>query len=167
VILEDATWKGVTGAATAAIAVIAFATWQDSSRILAADGPSTDKQNPSGYSEELRGGGGVPLQVEVGKHVESMTFNVIYPLPNSTVPKEAIILRGVGAVLGAEIRASVFTDEAYLQNGHFEIASDGSWLYGPCQLKGIGPYNDHTIIVSMEKNGVTLARNVISGVRRL
>lgn len=85
----------------------------------------------------------------------STEFEIKSPSSNSVVDKDVIEVRGVGAISGAKITVSVFTNDWYEQRGTAEISADGHWTYAPVYLKGEGQYNNHTIKAQMTVKGTS------------
>ncbi len=93
-------------------------------------------------------------------------LRVTYPTPNSTVPGEVVQVKGVGADPAATLKVEVLTNQWWPQDGVAHVNADGSWTYSPCHLSGKTPYNNHTIRVTVVRNGQTLRSAEVSGVRR-
>jgi len=93
-------------------------------------------------------------------------LQITYPISNSTVPGPVIELKGVGADPSGTIEVEVLTDEWYVQTGTARINPDGSWTYAPCNLKGEGRFNNHTIRVTIIKGGKRGESTSITGVVR-
>jgi len=96
----------------------------------------------------------------------SSQFRLIYPISDSVVPTNIIMLRGVGALRDDNFEVEVFTNDWYPQTGQAKIDPDGSWTYGPCYLSGQGAFNNHTIRVTLIRNGVRVASAIATGIRR-
>lgn len=80
-------------------------------------------------------------------------LTITSPTKGQTVPKSVIELTGTGAIPGAQLVVSVFTNDDYVQKGTAEIHSDGTWTYKGCHLGGKDEFNNHTITVKMFKGG--------------
>jgi len=83
-------------------------------------------------------------------------FAITYPLDSTKVSTQRIQIKGVGADPSATLAVDVYTDSSYPQDGRGTIYTDGSWMYDGCWLKGKGKDNNHTITVSLMKNGQVL-----------
>lgn len=94
----------------------------------------------------------------------SAELRITYPTDGTTVPVGIIEIEGVGADPTGTIEVKVLTNRWYLQDGVPEISPDGTWTYGPCHLEGSGRYNNHTIKVTIIKNG---KRGESTSVRRV
>jgi hypothetical protein len=93
-------------------------------------------------------------------------FKITDPVPNEIVRTDAIMISGVGAVPGAVIQVSVFTDQSYPQDGEAHIATDGKWWYGPVYFRGHGDHDRHQISARLIVNGVLVAETMVRGARR-
>lgn len=92
----------------------------------------------------------------------TVEFAITEPEDSSQVDRNVVTVKGVGAQPGASIVLEVFTDTWYLQDGEYEIDSDGSWTYAPCHLKGRGSFRfHHNIRAKLIKNGDVTARSTI------
>jgi hypothetical protein len=69
-------------------------------------------------------------------------------------------------VLAAFVANHVLTNDWYVQDGTAVINADGSWSYAPCHLTGKGKYNNHTIKVTIVKNGKRLTSTSVHGIVR-
>lgn len=96
---------------------------------------------------------GVSLSLTWSVGCAEAQLRISYPSSNSTVPGPVIVLRGVGADPAGTLEVQVLTNEWYLQTGRPMINSDGSWSYSPCNLGGQGQYNNHTIQVTIIRDG--------------
>ena len=93
-------------------------------------------------------------------------IKITYPITNQTVPGEVIELTGTGADPQGTLKVEVLTNQWWLQKGEWTINPDGSWSYGPCYLSGQGEFNNHTIRVTVIKNGKIGNSDRVTGVRR-
>jgi hypothetical protein len=75
-------------------------------------------------------------------------------------------IKGVGADPSGTLEVEVLTNEWYLQTGTPRINPDGSWTFAPCHLAGQGPFNNHTIRVTIIKDGKRGRSTSVSGVVR-
>lgn len=93
-------------------------------------------------------------------------LQITFPADNARVTSEVIELTGVGADPKGQLEVSVLTDKWYVQNGTASINDDGSWSYAPCYISGQDRYNNHTIRVTIIKNGSRAASASVRGVVR-
>ena len=93
-------------------------------------------------------------------------LQITYPTSNATAPGRVIELRGLGADPNGTLEVEVLTNDWYPQTGTARINSDGSWTYAPCQLAGQGEYNNHTIRVTVVKDGKRGSSASVGGVVR-
>lgn len=93
-------------------------------------------------------------------------IKITYPTPNSTVPGEVIEVKGTGADLNGQIQVEVLTNKWYIQDGTATVNPDGSWSYAPCHLSGQGNFNNHTIRVTIIKDGKPDGSDSVAGIRR-
>jgi len=98
--------------------------------------------------------------------IPAAKFAITYPQDSAKVATNKIDLRGVGADPSATLKVDVYTDDSYPQDGRGIINADGSWTYQGCWLKGKSPHNNHTITVSLVKNGTVLTSTSVQGIVR-
>src|SRR5439155_3541658 len=91
-------------------------------------------------------------------------LQIMQPTANSTVPGEVVEISGVGADPTGTLEVEVLTNEWYLQDGTPRINYDGTWSYGPVHLAGKGRYNNHTIRVTIIKDGKRGTSVSVSGI---
>jgi hypothetical protein len=91
---------------------------------------------------------------------------ITYPKDNMHVSGEVVEITGTGADPKGQLEVSVLTNTWYPQDGTASINADGSWSYAPCSLSGKGKYNNHTIKVTIIKNGKRGASASVHGIVR-
>ena len=94
-------------------------------------------------------------------------LRITSPKKNARLSKPTIIVSGVGADPKGTLEVIVFTDRPYTQKGMPRINRDGSWSFSPVYLTGDYPYTEHTIQVTIIRNGKRRDTASVSGIRRL
>ncbi|OHE25361.1 MAG: hypothetical protein A3J94_00425 [Syntrophus sp. RIFOXYC2_FULL_54_9] len=102
----------------------------------------------------------------IGASLSWAQVKITFPADNARVSGEVIELTGVAADPKGQLEVNVLTDKWYLQNGTAVINADGSWSYAPCYVSGQGRYNNHTIRVTIIKNGSRVASTSVRGIVR-
>lgn len=98
--------------------------------------------------------------------VANAAIKITYPTPNSTVTGEVIEVKGTGADPNGQIQIEVLTNKWYIQDGIASVNPDGTWSYAPCYLSGQGKSNNHTIRVTVIKDGKPGSSDSVAGIRR-
>jgi hypothetical protein len=93
-------------------------------------------------------------------------IKITYPTENSRVSGEVVEVTGAGADPNAQLEVSVLTDRWYVQDGRLVVNADGTWTFSPVYLAGRGVFNNHTIRVTIVKNGNRGASTSVRGVVR-
>jgi hypothetical protein len=97
----------------------------------------------------------------------SQPLAVSSPVQNARVSGQVIEVTGVGADPKGQLEVSVLTDAWYVQNGTATINADGSFSYAPVHISGQGKFNNHTIKVTVIKDGKRVTSTSVAGVVRL
>ena len=97
---------------------------------------------------------------------QSKPLRIAFPMAGTRVSGPVIELTGDGADPKGQLEVSVLTNDWYVQNGTATINADGSWSYAPCFVSGQGKFNNHTIRVTVIKDGKRLQTATVRGVVR-
>jgi hypothetical protein len=93
-------------------------------------------------------------------------IKITYPAANSTVAGEVIEIKGTGADQKGQIQVQVLTNKWYIQDGTATVNPDGTWSYAPCNLSGQGTFSNHTIRVTVIRDGKAGSSDSVAGIRR-
>ena len=93
-------------------------------------------------------------------------FRITYPEPGGTVGGEVAMVEGTGAVPGAIIEVSVFTNRFYVQSGNVDINANGDWTFAPVYFSGQPPYDNHTVRARLIRDGQVVATTTVRDVKR-
>ena len=97
-------------------------------------------------------------------HTSSTQFGITFPKEGAIMDQDIITVRGTGAQPNTTVEIDVFTNDWYPQSGTPQV-SGNDWSYGPCYLKGQGPYKlHHNIRARLMKDGQQIGLAMISDI---
>jgi hypothetical protein len=107
------------------------------------------------------------LATLIAQHSAGPDLRINSPLANSFVSGEVHEISGVGADPTGTLEIEVLTNQYWLQNAAVRVNPDTTaWTAGPIYLSGKGSFNNHTIRVTILKNGRRGRSVTVAGIVR-